>query len=82
MPRTHLRKHDNVLKRLLIHAGAFNLGLMMRAVLGVGTPRGLQGRAAALLATLVAWILTHGVARRLHGAPSLSQRLIVIVTKS
>ena len=69
MRRTHLRTHDNILKRLLIHAGAFNLGLMMRAVLGVGTPRGLQGRAAAVLATLVAWILTHGVARRRQGAP-------------
>jgi transposase len=42
--RTHLRGHQNILKRLLVHAGAFNLGLLMRKVFGRGTPRGLQGR--------------------------------------
>jgi transposase len=40
--RAHLRGHQNILKRLLVHAGAFNLGL--------GTPRGLQGRRVALAA--------------------------------
>ena len=49
MRRTHLRRHDNIIKRLLIHAGAFNLGLMMRKISGCGTPRGLQGRLNALL---------------------------------
>jgi transposase len=43
--RIHLRGHQNILKRLLIHAGAFNLGLLMRKMFGRGTPRGLQGRA-------------------------------------
>ena len=43
MRRTHLRGHPNILKRLLIHASAFNLGLLMRHVFGRGTPRGLQG---------------------------------------
>jgi len=42
--RTHLRGHHNILKRLLVHAGAFNLGLLMRKAFGRGTPRGLQGR--------------------------------------
>ena len=42
--RVHLRGHPNILKRLLVHAGAFNLGLLMRQVFGRGTPRGLQGR--------------------------------------
>jgi transposase len=42
--RTHLRGHPNILKRLLVHAGAFNLGLLMRKTFGRGTPRGLQGR--------------------------------------
>jgi hypothetical protein len=36
----------NVLKRVLVHAGAFNLGLWMRALFGVGTPRSAQGRSA------------------------------------
>jgi transposase len=39
-----LRGHPNILKRLIVHAGAFNLGLLMRHVFGRGTPRGLQGR--------------------------------------
>jgi transposase len=42
--RTHLRGHQNILKRLLVHASAFNLGLLMRTAFGLGTPRGLQGR--------------------------------------
>ncbi|MGH7347815.1 MAG: transposase [Candidatus Rokuibacteriota bacterium] len=42
--RVYLRGHPNILKRLIVHAGAFNLGLLMRHVFGCGTPRGLQGR--------------------------------------
>jgi transposase len=52
MRRTHLRGHQNILKRLLVHSGAFNLGLLMRHSLGVGTPRGLQGRLRALFTLL------------------------------
>ena len=61
MRRTHLRGHTNILKRLLIHAGAFNLGLVMRQGLGVGTPRGLQDRGSAVVAVLFAlWsLMTH-----------------------
>jgi transposase len=58
MRRTHLRHHGNILKRLLVHAAAANLGLWMRTLTGIGTPRGLQGRVAtafALIATL--WML-------------------------
>jgi transposase len=50
--RTYVRGHENVLKRLLVHAGAFNLGLLMRTLFGVGTPRSLQGRLMALGALL------------------------------
>jgi transposase len=42
MRRTHLRHHDNIIKRLLIHGCAFNLGLAMRKMTGYGTPRGLH----------------------------------------
>jgi transposase len=41
-----------VLKRLLVHATGFNLSLVMRMRFGIGTPRALQGRAAAVLAVL------------------------------
>jgi hypothetical protein len=51
--RTHLRGHANILKRLLVHIGAFNLGLLMRTLVGVGTPRGLRGRLAALTACVI-----------------------------
>src|SRR5207253_682255 len=44
MRRTHLRRHGNILKRLLIHASAFNLGLLMRKMCGSGTPRQLRER--------------------------------------
>src|SRR3989304_2353959 len=71
--RTHLRGHQNILKRLLVHAGAFNLGLLMRKVFGRGTPRGLQGRQFApgareiALGTLVACVRT--AATRLSPRP-------------
>ena len=61
MRRTHLRGHPNILKRLLIHVSGFNLGLIMRQMIGVGTPRGLQGRTATVLATLFVLL---GVPRR------------------
>ncbi len=50
--RVYLRGHHNILKRILLHAAALNLGLLMRTLFGVGTPRSLQGRAAALFAVL------------------------------
>jgi hypothetical protein len=52
MRRTHLRRHANILKRLLIHASAFNLGLLMRKLCGSGTPRGLRERLNALISAL------------------------------
>jgi len=54
MRRTHLRGHENMLKRLLIHAGASNLGLLMRKLIGVGTPRGLAGMNRAVVAAMYA----------------------------
>jgi transposase len=56
MRRTHLRGHANILKRLLIHAGGFNLGLLMRHLIGSGTPRGLQDRLATVIARLISLI--------------------------
>jgi transposase len=57
MRRVHLRGRENILKRVLIHLGAFNLSLVMRQLLGKGTPRGLQGLSAdALLILLRFWM--------------------------
>jgi transposase len=52
--RTHLRGHTNILKRVLVHVGGFNLGLFMRTRFGIGTPRSLQGRVAAHVAVIAA----------------------------
>jgi len=48
MRRLHLRGRGNILKRLLIPVGAFNPSLLMRQLLGAGTPRGF----AAVVRTL------------------------------
>lgn len=50
MRRAWLRGVENLEKRYLIHVAGFNLGLLMRRLIGVGTPR----EAAALSA----WLLT------------------------
>jgi transposase len=47
MRRVHLRGKNNIAKRVLIHAAAFNLSLILRHLLRVGTAR----QAADLLAT-------------------------------
>ena len=54
MRRTHLRHHENIAKRLLVHVAGLNLALLMRTRFGVGKPRCLQGRAAALGAAIAA----------------------------
>ncbi len=77
MRRTHLRGTTNILKRVLIYTSGFNLGLAMRRLIGVGTPRGLQGRLCAALAALLvlvgrrwAWVTAHGPSVRLFVRPS------------
>jgi Transposase and inactivated derivatives len=40
MRRAYLRGTENIEKRYQIHVAAFNLGLLMRSLLGVGTPKG------------------------------------------
>ena len=65
MRRTHLRGHPNILKRLLIHVGGFNLGLVMRTMFGIGKPRCLQdglGRLAAAVLRLLTPRITCWVA--------------------
>jgi transposase len=73
--RTHLRGHTNILKRVLIHTGGFNLGLIMRQLIGVGTPRGLQGRVAAAFALLLT-LLSSG--RRRFGLIRASRHVVTL----
>ena len=39
MRRTWLRGRKNVHKRYLVHVAGYNLGILMRALFGAGTPR-------------------------------------------
>ena len=52
MRRVHLKGRDNILKRLLVHAGGFNLALIMHKLVGIGKPRRLQGAFACIFACL------------------------------
>lgn len=57
MRRAHLRGRENISKRYLIHIAAFNLGLIMRMILGYGTPKGLADAARkGLRALLRRWL--------------------------
>lgn len=59
MRRLHLRGRENISKRYQVHAGAANLGTVLRRLIGAGTPRGFQGRKGLLrtfLAALSSWI--------------------------
>jgi len=57
MRRCHLRGHENILKRQLIHVGGFNLSLILRKMLGAGTPRELKNRAGQLFLQLLRFLL-------------------------
>jgi transposase len=59
MRRVHLRGRSNILKRLLVHVGGFNLSLVMRRLMGCGTARGLQSGLFGLLDRLHA--AAHGL---------------------
>ena len=52
--RSWLRGLVDVSKRYLMQVAAHNLGIVMRWLFGVGTPRSLQGRALALAAAVMA----------------------------
>src|SRR5271169_1623977 len=66
MRRTHLRKHQNILKRQLIHVGAFNLSLILRQLLGAGTPREWRNRGGMLLLLLYSLLTRREARNRLY----------------
>ena len=49
MRRVHLRGLANVEKHYIIHVAGFNLGILLRALFGFGSPRGWADAPAALL---------------------------------
>ena len=84
MRRVHLRGKDNVAKRALIHAAAFNLSLMLRRIVGVGT-----ARQAADLATGICFMLLQLVDAQIelpaqhfcltHASPAVAHELLPLV---
>ena len=62
--RSWLRGIEKVQKRYLIVAVARNLGLLLRKVFGIGTPRGLQAAGGVVCSVCLAWIHINGFLRR------------------
>jgi len=58
MRRVWLRGRENVWKRYLIHACAFNLSLVMRSMYRAGTPRGLDALIRLFLRTILGIFLS------------------------
>ncbi len=73
--RVWLRGHENILKRYLLHVSAFNIGLVMRGLLGSGTPRGLAALYQAISALRAAW-------RALIGEPSATFRFQIAIART
>ena len=75
--RCHLRGRENILKRQLVHVGAFNLSLILRKLLGAGTPRELKNRAGQVFSRLLRFLLcqmtTSSLLRR--STPIAGQRM-------
>lgn len=70
MPRTHLRGQQNILRRQLIPVGAFNLSLILRALLGADTPCKWKSRGGSLIARLFLLLICPKDSNRLvEGGP-------------
>jgi hypothetical protein len=68
MRRIYLRGDHNILKRILLQAAALNRGLL-RTLFGVGTPRSLQSRVAALFVAV--WVVRTALRNTLGAAVAL-----------
>jgi transposase len=74
--RTTLRGRENITKRYLIQALSYNLSLLMRTLLGVGTPKqalamafsSLEGRVLALLSLLTTLVVQTAPRRQFRTA--------------
>jgi transposase len=74
--RTWIRGLEGVTKRYVVQAAAFNLGVLMRVLFGVGKPRTLQGAAgAAVWAFWRLYWLSAALLGRREGRPAASPSL-------
>ncbi len=63
MRRMYVRGEDNVFKRVLVQAAAFNIGLLLRTLSRWGKPRQSQGRLNPLPVLLCALFAVYGACR-------------------
>ena len=71
MRRAWLRGRENVHKRYLIHVAGFNLGVLMRALHGQGTPReAAEARAAFIFVLRTDAVLVFGVIAVINAEPA------------
>jgi transposase len=75
MRHTYLKGHAKILKRLLIHVAAFNLGLILRKLIGHGTPRELANRLKDLVLSVFGAIRGWG-AWCVTAAPAQTRALV------
>jgi hypothetical protein len=66
--RAHVRRRDKVAKRALVGGATYNLGLLLWALTGIGTPKGLQGCFAAGLERLCGRLI--GIRRPMNSITS------------
>jgi hypothetical protein len=59
--RLYVRGRENVQRKLLVQAAACNLALLLRKMMGAGTPRALHDTVAGLLIVLLRLLSTKGV---------------------
>jgi len=59
--RSWIRGLMEVTKRYLIQVAGHNLGILMRKLFGIGTPRSLQGSSGGLLSSNQLWEVLHSV---------------------
>jgi transposase len=71
--RAWLRGRENIAKRYLIHVAGFNLGVLMRALLGCGTPRELvdAARSAILFVVQTDFSVAFVILAEFDGAPAM-----------
>jgi transposase len=67
MRQVFVRGSDNVLKRVLVQAAAFNMGLLLRKLSGWGKPRQAQGRRNALTTLRFALCMVQGACAAVRG---------------
>ena len=72
MRRAWLRGRENVHKRYLIHVAGFNLGILIRALFGYGTPKEAAVTGSAFLfAIQTDFGLTAAIVANIEGTPAM-----------